>query len=209
MTPPPKFTETNNLFGSQTETLTREKEETKDKVLEEIDEKIYELRDPPKLELGDGLANVLSAEAEDILEDNFINSKKLEDDALENKKEEYGFEEIQDVFDEASVPQQLKFFYGGDNNNFVRACNILSLNEDSNVFICFLCLDHGQNIMTNTSLSIHIESGNIFYQSFNTNENSYSFPLAQQDETKAIIPKRIENYYSFEKYVRSICLLFL
>ena len=209
MTPPPKFTETNNLFGSQTETLTREKEETKDKVLEEIDEKIYELRDPPKLELGHGLANVLSAEAEDILEDNFINSKKLEDDALENKKEEYGFEEIQDVFDEASAPQQLKFFYGGDNNNFVRACNILSLNEDSNVFISFLCLDHGQNIMTNTSLSIHVESGNIFYQSFNTNENSYSFPLAQQDETKAIIPKRIENYYSFEKYVRSICLLFL
>ena len=209
MTPPPKFTAPNNLFGSQTETLTREKEETKDKVLEEIDEKIYELRDPPKLELGDGLANVLSAEAEDILEDNFINSKKLEDDALENKKEEYGFEEIQDVFDEASLPQQLKFSYGGNNNNFVRACNILSLNEDSYVFIYFLCLDHGQNIMTNTSLSIHIESGNIFYQSFNTNENSYSFPLAQQDETKAIIPKRIENYYSFEKYVRSICLLFL
>ena len=58
MTPPPKFTAPDNLFGSQTETLTREKEETKDKVLEEIDEKIYELRDPPKLEQGDGLAKV-------------------------------------------------------------------------------------------------------------------------------------------------------
>ena len=50
-----------------------------------------ELPDPPKLELFDGLANVLGPEAEDILEDNFINSKKPEDDVLENIKEEYGF----------------------------------------------------------------------------------------------------------------------
>ena len=50
------------------------------------------------LELGDGLENVLGAEAEDILEDNFVYSKKLEDDALENIKEEDGFEEIKDVF---------------------------------------------------------------------------------------------------------------
>ena len=62
-------TPTNNLFGSQTQTLMKEKEEgIKDKVLEEIDDKIYEIPDlPPKLELGDGLANVLGPEAEDIL----------------------------------------------------------------------------------------------------------------------------------------------
>ena len=48
------------------------------------------------LELGNGLENVLGAEAEDILEDNFV--KKLEDDALENIKKEDGFEEIKDVF---------------------------------------------------------------------------------------------------------------
>ena len=89
---PGKFTPANNLFGSQTQTLTREKEETKDKVLEEIDEKIHEIPDLPKLELGNGLINVLGAEAKDILEDKFVNSKKLEDDALENIKEGYGFE---------------------------------------------------------------------------------------------------------------------
>ena len=92
---------------------------------------------------------------------------------------------------------------------FFEHVTFFSLNEDSNVFISFLCLDHGHNIMTNNSLSIHIESGNIFYQKFNKNENFYSFLLAQQDETKAIIPKRIANHYSFEKYVRIICLLFL
>ena len=54
-------------MGSQTQTLTREKKEgTKDRVLHEIDDKIYEIPDLPKLELGDGLANVLGPEPEDI-----------------------------------------------------------------------------------------------------------------------------------------------
>ena len=162
---------------------------------------IYEILDLPKLELGDGLANILGAEAKDILKENFVNPKKLEDEA--HIKEEYGFEEIKYAFDEASLPEQLEVFYGGNNENFVRACNFLSLNEDNNEFIYFLCSDNGQNIMTNNSLSIHIESGNIFYQNFNTNENFYSFLLAQQDEMKAIIPKGIAYHYSFEKYIKN------
>ena len=48
-----------------------------------------------------------------------MNSKKLEDEALKNIKEEYGSEEIKNAFDEASVPEQLEFFYGGNNENFV------------------------------------------------------------------------------------------
>ena len=48
---------------------------------------MYKLPDPLKFELGDGLANVLSAEAECILGDSFINSKRLEEDALQNIKE--------------------------------------------------------------------------------------------------------------------------
>ena len=81
------------MFSSQV--LTKEKEEEiKDKVLEEIDDKIHEIPDLPKLELGDGLANILGAEAEDILKENFVNSKRLDDEALENTKEEYDFEEI-------------------------------------------------------------------------------------------------------------------
>ena len=42
--------------------------------------------------------------------------------------------------------------------------------------------------MTNNSLSIHIESGDIFYDNFNTNENFYSCLLAQQDESKQVVP---------------------
>ena len=205
--PSGKFTPANNLFGSQTQTLTREKEETKDKVLEEIDEKIHEIPDLPKLELGNGLVSHLGAEAKDILEGKLVNSKKLEDDALENIKEGHGFEEIKDAFDEGAVPEQLEFFYGGENEIFARACNFWSLGNVNREFIAFIISDIGKNIMTNSSLSKHIESENIFHQNFNTNENFYSFHLAQQEETKAIISKRIWYHYSFEKYVKNIFLL--
>ena len=60
----------------------------------------------------------------------------------------------------------------------------------------------GQNILTKNSLSIHIETRNIFYSSFNTNENVYNFSLAQQDETKLFLPKRISYHYSFERYMK-------
>ena len=109
MAPPPKFRATNNLFGSQTQTLSREKEETEDNVLENIAEKIYEIPDLLKPELGDGLANVLGAETEDISKDKFVNSKKFEDDALENIKEGYGVDEIKDAFDEAAIQNNLNF----------------------------------------------------------------------------------------------------
>ena len=33
------------------------------------------------------------------------------------------------------------------------------------------------------------------------NKNFYSFLIAQQDKTKAIIPKRISCHYSIEKYI--------
>ena len=45
--------------------------------------------------------------------------------------------------------------------------------------------------MTNNSLSIHIESGDIFYQNFNANENFYNFLPAQQDDQTATVPKQI------------------
>ena len=57
--------------------------------------------------------------------------------------------------------------------------------------------------MTKNSLSIHIETGKMFYQNFNRNGNFYSFLLAQQDETEKIIPKRIAYHYNFEKNIKN------
>ena len=44
---------------------------------------LLELPDPPKIELGDTLAQVLGLEAEDILEDKYLNSKELKNKTLE------------------------------------------------------------------------------------------------------------------------------
>ena len=57
------------------------------------------------------------------------------------------------------IPSQLGFFFSGDNDIFVQACNFLSLNNE---LLSFLCSDIGQNIMTNNSLSVHVETGEIF-----------------------------------------------
>ena len=57
-------------MGSQTVTLTREKEKEKvlqDSVQWELEDTIYGLLDPPKLELEDGLLIALSVRADDIL----------------------------------------------------------------------------------------------------------------------------------------------
>ena len=67
---PPSKTPSNNLCGPQAQTLSREKEEVKDAVQKEIDAKMYELPDDlARLELEDGLANLLGPAAEDILDE--------------------------------------------------------------------------------------------------------------------------------------------
>ena len=77
---PPSFNNqklSGNLFGSQTQALTREKEKVvKDNVQKELDDTICELPDPPKPELGDGLLNTLGVEADDTLEQEFVNKKQ-------------------------------------------------------------------------------------------------------------------------------------
>ena len=60
----------------------------------------------------------------------------------------------------------------------------------------------------NNSLLIHIEYGDIFYNDFNTKENFYNLLIAQQDETKQFIPKRISYHYSFEKYTQLSSIIF-
>ena len=85
---------------------------------------------------------------------------------------------------------------------------MLSLNQENGEFIAFLLSDEGQNLMRNNNLSIHIESGDIFYQHFNTGENFYNFLMAQKNDQTANVPKRISYHHSFERYVKNFLPLF-
>ena len=113
-----------NLFGSQTQTLTRENEKVQDSVWKELDDTIYELPNPPKLELADGLLNSLGVQADDIFEQKFL-KKQREDAVPEQIKEDYNFHEIKDALDEGAILHQLDFSYGGENSNFNQAIKFL------------------------------------------------------------------------------------
>ena len=57
----------------------------KEKIIDETDTyeiAIYEIPDPQKLELRDPLLNVLTTKAEDILADDYVNDKAIEEKAI-------------------------------------------------------------------------------------------------------------------------------
>ena len=78
--------------------MTRTKPEP-EKVIENINMAIYEIPDPPKIEIRDPLLNILSTDAEDILKNNYVNDKVLEDKTIEQIKAEFNFDDIKDAFD--------------------------------------------------------------------------------------------------------------
>ena len=55
--------------------------------------------------------------------------------------------------------------------------------------------------MTPNRLSIHVETGDIFYENHNTGENFYNFLIAQQNEQAAFISKKFSYQNSFEAYI--------
>ena len=57
--------------------------------------------------------------------------------------------------------------------------------------------------MTQNKLSIHVESGDIFYDNHNTGENFYNFLLSQQNDEVAYVPKKLSYKNSFEAYISS------
>ena len=51
-------------------------------------------------------------------------------------------------------------------------------------------------------LSIHIETGNIFYDNYNTIKSIYSFLLNQRDETKQVIHATLAYRNFFSNYFK-------
>ena len=51
-------------------------------------------------------------------------------------------------------------------------------------------------------LSIHIETGNIFFDNYNTNESLYEFLVRQQEETKKNIYATLSYKGSFSNYIK-------
>ena len=80
------------------------------------------------------------------------------------------------------------FFNGGDSDEFVKALEFIGLSTINREFSAFLLSDLGRKTMTQNKLSVHVESGDIFYDNHTTGENFYSFLFSQQNDEAAYIP---------------------
>ena len=80
-------------------------------------------------------------------------------------------------------------------------CSQLGLNKDNENFIDFLPTEIGSQIFRENMLLIYIETGNTFYDNYNTNESIYSFLLNQQNEKKQVIHATLTYKDSFSNYL--------
>ena len=133
----------------------------------------------PDLELGDDLVQVLETEAEDLFDPAApLTKKEEEDEILKDLMEEYGVEDIKKTMDETrQVPESIYFFFGGESKTFVNVLEFIGLSPINREFGAFLLSDLGRQSMTENKFSIHVESGDVFYNNHNTGENFYNFLL--------------------------------
>ena len=83
------------------------------------------------------------------------------------------------------------------------ALEFLGISPINREFASFLLSDLARKTMTQNKLSIHVESGDVFYDNHNTEENVYSFLLSQQNDEAAYVPKKFSYNDTFEKYITS------
>ena len=170
------------MSGSQAAEAFRENKK-KTPQQQEIDDFLYELPETkPDLELGDGLINSLGTNAQSLFDKDSLTKKEEEDEVPKIFMEECDIENIKDTMGEsAQVPESIFFFFfGGDSDEFVKALEFIGLSTVNREFSAFLLSDLGRKIMPQNKLSIHVESGDIFYGNHNT--NFYSFLLSQQND---------------------------
>ena len=155
----------NDLFQSQAATAIRENK-TKTKAQAEVDNFLYKLPENMlDLELGDGLVQILGTETEDLFDPTApLMKKEEEDEILKDLMEEYSVENIKKTMDKTSqVPESIYFFYGGESETFVNALEFIGLSPINREYGAFLLSDLGRQTMTKNKLSIHVESGDVFY----------------------------------------------
>ena len=192
------------MFGSQAAEAFRENKK-KTPRQQKIDDFLYELPETkPDLELGDGLIYSLGTDAQSLFHKDSLTKKEEEDEFPKKFMEECDIENIKDTMDESvQVPKSIYFFCGGDSDEFVKTLEFIGLSSINREFSAFLLSDLGRKTMTQNKLSIHVESGDIFYDNHNTDENFYSFLLSQQNDEAAYVPKKFSYKNSFETYIGS------
>ena len=146
--------------------------------------------------------------ADKILKPDFVWQKENEKTEIENFKKEYEIDMLTDQVDKGQISETLEFYFSGGNQNFTQRINDINPTKETKFFIEFLMTDFGPQLMKENNLSIHIESGTLYYKGKNTGESIYDFVLAQHDSSKKIVKEKLYYACTFEEYLNEFLVGF-
>ena len=119
------------------EATLRRKKPKSEEVIGNIDTAICEIPDPHKIEIEDPLLNVLPTDTENIVKDDYVNDKVIEDKTIEQIKDEYNIDAIKDAFDDGQV--LIKFFLVGKIRALWMPATFYDLAK-SKMSLCLFCI---------------------------------------------------------------------
>ena len=83
----------------------------------------------------------------------------------------------------------------------MKKIKVLKPNQETSLFIDFLMTGFGSPLMKENNLSIHVETGDLYYNGSNTGESIYDFALSQKDLSKKIDKEKLYYSENFEDYL--------
>ena len=105
----------------------------------------------------------------------------------EEKINDLPLKDLEKIFSkihQGEIPQELKFFVGGQNGEFENRVRSLGISTSPSKFLDFLQSEICASLIKNNKLKIHVESGNRYHENSDTNESICTFFKNQADETK-------------------------
>ena len=109
--------------------------------------------------------------------------KKQQDNEINDEIE---LNRLKDEIDSDEIPGEIEFYFRGRNYIFFLMYSKLNLSQINENFIDFLSSDISSQILRESTLSIHIGTGNISCENYNISELIFDFLLRQQNETKKL-----------------------
>ena len=100
--------------------------------------------------------------AAEIIDYEYLLDQEKKEQELAEIKEEYNFDNIFDKINEDEVPEQLEFYFGGDNQSFFENCQELDLSAENANFINFLLSNLYSVTLGESNLSIYNQTNSIY-----------------------------------------------
>ena len=111
------------------------------------------------------------------------------------------YDQIRDVIIDGEIPPELEFFTGDRYQKLVDMVKSIWIDEDNREFLDNLPDKIYENLMQRNKITIHVETGSIYYDNTDIGESIYTFLAAQQDQTKKLMSEEFQFFNSYEEYI--------